>query len=223
VRDRSMRRIGVVFASILLVVAGVLIGLYVTLFLEASPPAVEAATVGPKQAALTLQTVAEVGHGETKDWVSYYARNPAGRWVHSTILRVPANSLIHVTVYQYDGASGLRNPLWGQPRGIVGGVMYVDGKPLRVLNPELTSHAFAIPELGVSVPLAAVSEEAPNQCSNAPCGLAEAHRTITFTFRTHEAGKFRWQCFVPCAAGFIFGFGGPMQTIGYMDGELEVV
>jgi hypothetical protein len=27
---------------------------------------------------------------------------------------------------------------------------------------------------------------------------------------------------VPCAAGWVFGFGGPMQTIGYMDGFLNV-
>jgi hypothetical protein len=27
---------------------------------------------------------------------------------------------------------------------------------------------------------------------------------------------------VPCAAGWIDGFGGPMQTIGYMDGFLNV-
>jgi hypothetical protein len=28
---------------------------------------------------------------------------------------------------------------------------------------------------------------------------------------------------VPCAAGFIAGFGGPMQSFGYMDGYLDVV
>jgi hypothetical protein len=28
---------------------------------------------------------------------------------------------------------------------------------------------------------------------------------------------------VPCAAGFILGFGGPMQSLGYMDGLLHVV
>jgi hypothetical protein len=28
---------------------------------------------------------------------------------------------------------------------------------------------------------------------------------------------------VPCAAGFITGGGGPMQTLGYMDGFLDVV
>jgi hypothetical protein len=27
---------------------------------------------------------------------------------------------------------------------------------------------------------------------------------------------------VPCAAGFLDGFGGPMQTLGYMDGFIDV-
>ena len=50
-----------------------------------------------------------------------------------------------------------------------------------------------------------------------------AHRTIRFAFHTGKPGHYRWQCFVPCAAGWIDGFGGPMQTIGYMDGFLNVV
>jgi hypothetical protein len=218
----AARRAGVILAAVLVVFGGTLIGLYVALFLEASPPPVQAAIIGPRLAALELQTVAEVGHGETANWVSYYSRTPGRKWVHSTILRVPAYSLIHVTVYQFDSATGLRNPLWGQPRGLVGNVMYVNGRPVRVLNPELASHTFAVPELGVSVPLPGVSEEAKNPCSYAPCSLSKAHNTITFVFRTRGPGKYRWQCFVPCAAGFIFGFGGPMQSIGYMDGELEV-
>jgi hypothetical protein len=53
--------------------------------------------------------------------------------------------------------------------------------------------------------------------------MSNAHRTIEFTFRTGKPGHYRWQCFVPCAAGFLYGFGGPMQTIGYMDGYLDVV
>jgi len=53
--------------------------------------------------------------------------------------------------------------------------------------------------------------------------LAEAHTTVIFTIRTGNAGTYRWQCFVPCAAGFILGFGGPMQSVGYMDGYLNVV
>jgi hypothetical protein len=31
-----------------------------------------------------------------------------------------------------------------------------------------------------------------------------------------------WQCRVPCGGGFVTGFGGPMQTIGFMTGNMEV-
>jgi hypothetical protein len=106
---------------------------------------------------------------------------------------------------------------------VVGGTINIDGKSLPVLDPALASHTFAIPDLGVSVPLKGVADDAKNQCSVAPCNLGEAHTTIKFSFKTGKPGKYRWQCFVPCAAGFPLGFGGPMQSIGYMDGYLEVV
>jgi hypothetical protein len=154
--------------------------------------------------------------------VSYLARDSQGKWRHSTGLTVPANSLVTMTIYQFDTATGLRNPYWGGPRGIVG-EMTVDGKPVSTLDPDLASHTFAIPDLSLTVPLKGVPDDAKNQCSVAPCTLADAHTTITFTFRTGKAGTYRWQCFVPCAAGFILGFGGPMQSVGYMDGYLNVV
>jgi hypothetical protein len=47
--------------------------------------------------------------------------------------------------------------------------------------------------------------------------------TIEFTFKTGARGTFRWQCFVPCAAGTLNGNGGPMQTVGFMDGFVHVV
>jgi hypothetical protein len=127
-----------------------------------------------------------------------------------------------VTVYQFDGKSGLRNPFLAQARGIVGGSFTVDGKATQTIDPADASHTFAIPALGVIVPLEGVADDAKNQCEDAPCALSTAHTTITFTFRTGKKGHFRWQCFVPCAAGFYYGFGGPMQTIGYMDGYIDV-
>ena len=128
-----------------------------------------------------------------------------------------------MTVYQFDGDSGLRNPFLAQARGVVGGTFSVDGKVLRTIDPDDASHTFAIPQLGLIVPLEGVSDDAKNQCDFAPCSLAKAHHTITFTFRTGKRGHYRWQCFVPCAAGFVYGFGGPMQTVGYMDGYVDVV
>jgi hypothetical protein len=197
--------------------------LYVLGFLRSRPPSVSAVTgPGARVANLTLQTVGAMGTAPHPDWVSYLVKNPQGQWIHSTIFNVPAHALIHVTVYQFDSASGLRNPFWGKPQGIVGGTMQVNGKSLTVLNPDLASHTFAIPQLGVSVPLEGIADSAPNPCAAAPCPLSTSHTTVTFSFRTGAPGTYRWQCMVPCAFGFLFGFGGPMQTIGYMDGLLHV-
>ena len=127
-----------------------------------------------------------------------------------------------VTIYQFDAATGLRNPFLAKVRGTQDGMATFNGKPMSVLNPDDASHTFTAPDLGLSVPLPGVADDAKNQCSAAPCSLAEAHTTITFTFMTPGPGTYRWQCFVPCARGFIFGNGGPMQTIGWMSGEIEV-
>ncbi len=209
------------FVSVGVAVAAGLIAYYIIAYLVVRPPTVAAAGQTPR-ARLTLQTVASLGFDPHHDWVSYLVKNNEGQWVHSTVLTVPANSLVTVTLYQYDTATGLRNPYFGGPQGLVGD-MLIDGKPVKTLDPDLASHTFAIPDLGVSVPLQGVPDHAKNQCSVAPCTLAEAHKTITFTFRTGKKGTYRWQCFVPCAAAFILGFGGPMQSLGYMDGYLNVV
>ena len=204
------------------VIVAALVAWYVVGYVLGFPPTVaQASAAGVTN--VTVQTVAAFGHQPHPDWVSYLVKNEQGQWVHSTIWKVPANSLVRVTVLQYDGDSGLRNPFLGQPRGILGGRMIVNGKPLRVLNPDLASHTFTIPDLGVSVPLMGVADNAKNQCAVAPCTLAEAHNTITFTFHSGKKGLHRWQCFVPCAAGWLYGFGGPMQTVGWMDGFIKVV
>jgi hypothetical protein len=216
---RKSARLGAVVVGA--AVGAALIAYYVVSYLMLRPPAV-AASGGAPRASITLQTVASIGFGPHPDWVSYLAKSQTGTWVHSTVLTVPANSLVKVTIYQFDTATGLRNPYFGGPRGLVG-PMTVNGKSTPTLDPDLASHTFAIPDLGVSVPLKGVADDAKNQCSVAPCTLDEAHTTVTFTFRTGKAGTYRWQCFVPCAAGFILGFGGPMQSVGYMDGYLHVV
>ena len=201
-------------------VAAGLIAYYILGYLVLRPPAVQASGSAP-HVHLTMQTVASLGFGPHPNWVSYLVKDDQDRWVHGTIMRVPAHSLVTVTILQYDTATGLRNPYFGGPLGLVGD-MTVDGKIVKTLDPDLASHTFAIPDLGVSVPLKGVADNAKNQCGVAPCTLSEAHTTVTFTFRTGKKGTFRWQCFVPCAAGFILGNGGPMQSVGYMDGYLVV-
>ncbi len=209
------------------VAAGVLVGLYVAFLTNGPTPyrvPVASAATGGRSVDLTLETVAAIGPklSPSKTWVSYLVREGTV-WHRSTVWTLPANTLVHVTIYNFDGKSGLRNPFLAQARGLVGGTFGLDGKPTQVINPDDASHTFAIPQLGVIVPIMGVADNAPKPCDVAPCAMSNAHTTITFTFRTGKKGHYRWQCFVPCAAGFVYGFGGPMQTVGYMDGYVDVV
>jgi hypothetical protein len=203
----------------------VLIAAYV-LFLTNGPtpyrvPVANAGTVR-QSVNLTLETVAAVGPtlSPHENWVSYLVREN-GVWDRSTVWTLPANTTVHVTIYNFDGDSGLRNPFLAQARGV--NSYAVNGKAVKLIDPDDASHTFAVAQLGILVPILGVADDAKNQCGFAPCGLRNAHNTITFTFRTGKKGHYRWQCLVPCAAGFVYGFGGPMQTVGYMDGYLDVV
>jgi len=215
-----------------------LVAVYVVYFLESAPATVSAAVMNSDGSAnLTIQTVGSYGRHPFPDWVSYMVKNQSGKWIHSTIWKLPPHTLIHVTVTQYDSQTGLRNNFLGQIRGTVGGVASYtttgqtgkgSGLPaynntsLSVLPPALAAHTFTVPDLDLSVPLVGISNATTNICAVAPCTPNFAHTTIRFSFKTPGPGSYRWQCLVPCAFAFLYGFGGPMQTIGYMDGLLEV-
>jgi hypothetical protein len=208
--------------------AGVLIGFYVSNLttLAGSPTySVPVQNVnGHPVVHLELQTVAAVGPklSPNPEWVSYLIRDQSGQWKRETVWDLPAHATVHVTIYNFDGASALRNPYLARPQGMVNNRIRVDGKSVDQIDPNDASHTFAVPQLGLILAIPGVADEAKNQCGYAPCPMSNAHRTITFTFHTTSPGHYRWQCFVPCAAGWTFGFGGPMQTIGYMDGFLNV-
>jgi hypothetical protein len=203
------------------VVAGA-IGLYVNKLVQ-SPTPIAAQQTGPAQTQLTLGTTPAVGKlGQNPTWVSYLVRE-GDQWKHTTVFDVPAHSLVKITILNFDGASGLRNPFLSQVQGTVGGVMQLDGKTVKNIAAPDASHTFTVPQMGINVPIQGVADDAPNQCPEMPCSLDQAHETVSFMIRTGKPGHYRWQCFVPCAAGFIDGFAGPMQTIGYMDGSLHVI
>ena len=83
-------------------------------------------------------------------------------------------------------------------------------------------HTFAIPSLHLFVPVGSPDASA-SLCSSSPC-VSGPYTLQKFSFRTpSHGGEFRWQCFVPCGGGFIDGNGGPMQTFGYMAGQMTVV
>ena len=130
-----------------------------------------------------------------------------------------------MTIYGYDGCTPLRNNFWAKVTGTAGGIAAEDGKPFTVLNSWSgcnVAHTFSIPGINLNVPMGSPGLTA-NLCSTSPC-TAGPHKTMTFTFTSPRTpGAYFWQCRIPCGGGFIDGFGGPMQTIGYMTGNMEVV
>jgi hypothetical protein len=175
---------------------------------------------------LTVQTVGSIGFGPHPTWVSYLTLAPDGKWVHTTLWDVPAHTRVNVTVYEYDTGSPLRNQVLGHITGTIGGTADLNGKPVSLVNSNAgngVAHTFTIPTLGVDVPLYGVPSSSNNICGQAPCTTKYAHNVITFSFMTPGVGQYPWQCFLPCGLGFLYGTGGPMQTIGYMDGFLKVV
>ncbi len=218
-------KLGIVFSLFALAVG--LVVFTAMSFLRTEPPTVDlAAGHQPgRPVHLTVETVGSVGYGVHPQWVSYLVKAPNGQWVQSTLWNLPAHTKIDVTIYQYDSGSPLRNQQVGQVYGTDGGTATLNGKTIRLVNSNAGSgvgHTFSVPSLGINVPLAGVSGN--KICSAAPCLPNQwPHNEVKFSFTTPGVGQYRWQCFVPCGLSYLYGNGGPMQTIGYMGGFLKVV
>ena len=191
---------------------------------------------------VVLQEDPQNNSASKPDWVSYYVQDPTNsQWVHTTLFTVPAGTKVNMTIYGYDGCTPLRNNFFSQVQGTIGGTVTVtqyDQHGKVYLANHTTSvidswsdcnvaHTFAIPGLNLYVPVASPNANlsANNLCGSSPCtpsGNPYAKETFSFYVPAH-GGVFRWQCLVPCGGGYVDGNGGPMQTFGYMMGEMDVV
>jgi hypothetical protein len=228
--------------AFLAVVAG---GIYVALhYIGAQPPVINyTPDASNGQVNVTLMTAAQTTVTDKPMWVTYFIEDPStGQFVHTTYFEVPANTKVNVTILGYDGCTPLRNPVWGHVTGTAGGVenvQFYNGKTLSAPQSISTlnswgscsvQHTFAIPGLGLNVPIASVTtyQENTNLCGTSPCTAANQdqnspHTVVRFSFMTPKTGGiFRWQCFIPCGLGYLDGNGGPMGTPGYMMGQMEV-
>jgi len=216
-----------IFVGLLGVALGLII-LTVADFLRSSPGSVNFASghQAGQPVQLHVQTVGSIGYGVHPSWVSYLVQDPHGHWAHTTIWRLPAHTRIDVTIDQYDSGSPLRNQQVGLVTGTSDGSATDNGKSISLIDSNGTNgvgHTFSVPSLGINIPLEGIDPNATNTCSQAPCDAKFDHNVVSFSFTTPGPGEYSWQCFVPCGLGFLFGNGGPMQTVGYMDGFLQVV
>jgi hypothetical protein len=226
-KQRSPTFVIGLIASIILgfgIIAGVWLGLSSISGLGYEPGVLQATKTGPNSATLDLSAypdsmVCHPDAGEPQiEWVSYCP---------TTSLEVPPNSVITVTIKQYDSASGLINDYFQQVRGTMGGVAMYNNKPMSQINADDAAHTFTIQSqpnepnpIFVSVPLLGVPDNAPNLANGYP-----KPNVISFQFRTGPAGHvYIWHCYVPCGndRGAPYGFSGPMSTIGWMAGKITV-
>jgi hypothetical protein len=201
------------------------------------PPTVDYTSVASGgQVNVVLQEDPQNTVSSRPDWVSYFVQDPKShQWVHTTLFKVPAATQLNVTILGYDGCTPLRNNYWSRVQGTIGGTVSIQqfndtNKPagptknVSVIDSWAhcsVGHTFAIPSLGLFVPVGSPNASA-TLCGTSPC-TSGPYTDERFSFRTPaHGGSFRWQCFIPCGGGFIDGNGGPMQTIGYMMGEMEV-
>ena len=222
-------RAGAVLVSFAVGIALILFGIFG--YLRSSPAVVSAVPSAsqPNSVNLIMQVDGAVGVGPHPNWVGYWVQDASGVWHQTTLVKVPVNTNVHVTVYEYDSGGALRNAVWSQVAGVQGGTVTLNGTSLRVINPSLTTgngiaHTIVVPGLGIQVPLYGVGASAKNFCATGPCNTSEAHTVTKFSFFSgNQTHKYRWQCFVPCGLGYLNGNGGPMTTLGYMGGFIEVV
>lgn len=216
-------RVGV---TLVLFAVAVVAAVVLIVNLLGTPPTVEFTSQTTGQPVnVTLQTVGSLGYGDHPTWVSYLVRNPQGQWEHTTVFQVPEHTRVNITIYNYDSGSPLRNQQLGQVTGTAGNVALLNGKAFRVIDSNSgngVGHTFTIPSLGINVPLYGNNSNA-NLCSTAPCTRNFPNNVIRFSFVTPGPGNYRFQCFIPCGLGFLFGNGGPMSTLGYMGGFMKVV
>src|SRR5579863_2551637 len=124
---------------------GVLVGFYAwRLTYEAGSPAytVPVKVVdGRPVVDLKIMTVAAIGPklSPNPDWVSYLIDTTNG-WKRETVWNLPADATVHMTWFNFDGASGLRNPFLSRPQGIDGNQILLDGKPTTTIDPNDASH-----------------------------------------------------------------------------------
>jgi heme/copper-type cytochrome/quinol oxidase subunit 2 len=204
-RNQQNSSLAVVFVGVfvgllgcLAIFSGTYFALVTALGSHRAPRAAYAATLRHVQVNLNIVINQP---GMQKDWPGY----------SPSTLVVPANSLVTVTLRDYDlGDTPLpANSPFTTVQGTIGGMATADGKAYTSLAPEKVAHTFTISQLHLNVPL-------PGD------GAKEAdYDTVTFTFRAGKAGTYIFRCYDPCGTGSS-GWEGPMVTKGYMAGTLVV-
>ena len=129
-------------------------------------------------------------------------------------IRLPAHTLIQLTIISYDTATADSSDSEGAVSGTVGGNMYLIngtsamgtdvsqrwGQNVTSVPGAMLAHTFSIQQLGINVPVVG--------------GDAE----IVYLY-LNQTGTFPWICLTPCGFGHL-GMMGAMSMFGWMEGQI---
>jgi hypothetical protein len=145
---------------------------------------------------------------------------------------LPANSTVTIIIANFDGQTELHNDFFDQVRGTVDGTETVNGQTVSQVDASTVSHTFTIQskpgtdpadQMFISVPVVGVPDDAATDPNT---GYPVSPYLISFSFKTGAAGtEYIFKCYDPCGNGLQDdqqGFAGPMATIGYMAGFVNV-
>jgi hypothetical protein len=122
---------------------------------------------------------------------------------------LPTNSVVHVTIKDYDDGPAAIPKGDNLVKGTVGGTMTVDGKTVTSIPAGNVAHTLTISSMGLNIPIP-------------PKTAGETYALVTFSFKTPVAPeKLNWQCMAACGTGSS-GWQGPMQMNGWMKGVFDV-
>jgi hypothetical protein len=165
--------------------------------------------------------------GAHPDWVSYSTDN----------IVLPANTLVHMKIQNYDGGGAPNNDYFRRVVGTIGGTAKFDGKTLSYWNQDM-GHTFTMrgipgnqPPLFISVPLPAnpdvdtcgeATKPLPICATQGSGNYPKNPSVVEFSFRTKGKGVYQWNCEFPCGGSRQGQFGMAMSTWSYMSGTVTV-
>jgi heme/copper-type cytochrome/quinol oxidase subunit 2 len=131
-------------------------------------------------------------------------------------IRLPAQTLIQLTIISYDTPTAGSTDQEGKVTGTVGGTIYlINGTTAMGMNVSqpwgqnvtsvpgnMLAHTFTIQQLGINIPVVGGDTE------------------IAYLY-LNQTGTFQWICLTPCGFGPT-GMEGAMTTPGWMEGQVTV-
>lgn len=164
---------------------------------------------------LTLMEIMDAGWNSTMAQAQFSVVGANGLEPASNI-RLPAHTLIQLTIVSYDTPTADSTDEQGKVTGTVGGTIYLIngttamgtdtsqpwGQNVTSVPGNMLAHTFTIQQLGINIPVVG--------------GDAQ----VAYIY-LNQTGTFQWICLTPCGFGPM-GMGGGMSASGWMEGQITV-